>query len=253
MLLSSSPLTAQELPDKDLLNTLRERLLKPSEAFPNAAEIPTLRATIRDGKLLLEGQIHAAAECAVPLPGQFPAWSPLSVRLGDSAGIVSRRDDGYLWLWVPQGVHAFKVEGLLPDAAEWVWSFQLPPRQLELDAADWNVTGLRADGRPENQLFFSRKERATAGDSSYDQRNFRAIVQVDRMIEIGLVSPQHGSPTLRPRPSRHGPSPTASWRASPLRQRHTQRWPRRSQPQQRCLRVFLGERTPSDPRNSVNG
>lgn len=193
MLLSSSPLTAQELPDKDLLNTLRERLLKPSEAFPNAAEIPTLRATIRDGKLLLEGQIHAAAECAVPLPGQFPAWSPLSVRLGDSAGIVSRRDDGYLWLWVPQGVHAFKVEGLLPDAAEWVWSFQLPPRQLELDAADWNVTGLRADGRPENQLFFSRKERATEGDSSYDQRNFRAIVQVDRMLEIGLVWKVHNT------------------------------------------------------------
>lgn len=193
MLLNSAPLAAQELPDKDLLNTLRERLLKPSEAFPNAAEIPTLRATIREGKLLLEGQIHAAAECAVPLPGQFPAWSPLSVRLGDSAGIVSRRDDGYLWLWVPQGVHAFKVEGLLPDAAEWVWSFQLPPRQLELDAADWNVTGLRADGRPENQLFFSRKERATEGDSSYDQRNFRAIVQVDRMLEIGLVWKVHNT------------------------------------------------------------
>ncbi|MFM7115522.1 MAG: hypothetical protein ACKO0N_02720, partial [Planctomycetota bacterium] len=60
VLLSSSPLAAQELPDKDLLNTLRERLLKPSEAFPNAAEIPTLRATVRDGKMLLEGQIHAA-------------------------------------------------------------------------------------------------------------------------------------------------------------------------------------------------
>ena len=191
--LSTAPVAAQQLPDRELLNSLRERLLKPSDAFPQAAEISTLRASIREGKLLLEGQIHAAAECAIPLPGQFPAWSPLSVRLGDSAGVVSRRDDGYLWLWVPQGVHAFKVEGLLPDAAEWVWSFQLPPRQLELDAADWNVTGLRADGRPENQLFFSRKERAAEGDSSYDQRNFRAIVQVDRMLEIGLVWKVHNT------------------------------------------------------------
>lgn len=187
MLLGSAPVSAQELPDRELLEMLRERLLKPSDAFPHAAEIPTLRATIREGKLLLEGQIHAAAECAVPLPGQFPAWSPLSVRLGDSAGVVCRRDDGYLWLYVPQGVHPFKVEGLLPDTAEWVWAFQLPPRLLELDAPDWNVTGLRPDGRPEDQLFFSRKERAAEGDSSYDQRNFRAIVQVDRMLEIGLV------------------------------------------------------------------
>ncbi|MFN9365802.1 MAG: hypothetical protein ACK6CE_13525 [Planctomycetota bacterium] len=193
LLIGAAPVAAQDLPDRDLLNSLCERLLKPSDAFPQAAEIPMLRATIRDGKLLLEGQIHAAAECAVPLPGQFPSWSPLSVRLGDSAGIVCRRDDGYLWLWVPEGVHPFRVEGLLPDAAEWVWSFQLTPRQLELDASDWNVTGLRPDGRPENQLFFSRKERAAEGDSRYDQRNFRAIVQVDRMLEIGLVWKVHNT------------------------------------------------------------
>jgi hypothetical protein len=182
---ATQPVSAQVIPREDILNQLRDRLLRPSEAFPHAANFPNLNLTIREGQLSIKGQVHAAADCAVPVPGIFPSWSPLAVRVGDSNGIICRRNDGYLWVFVPKGIHDLQVDGLVGESSEWVWSFALPPRKLEIDAADWNVAGLRKDGSPENQLFFTRKVRA--GDAaSYDQKNFRAVVQVDRAIELGL-------------------------------------------------------------------
>lgn len=181
----TGPVSAQVIPDQDILKTLRDRLLQPSEAFPHAADIPYLNLTIREGQLTLRGQVHAAADCAVPVPGNFPSWSPVSVRVGDANGVLCRRSDGYLWVFVPKGIHELQVDGLVGETSEWAWSFALPPRKLEIDAAEWNYTGLRKDGSPENQLLFTRKVRA--GDAaSYDQKNFWAVVQVDRAIELGL-------------------------------------------------------------------
>lgn len=176
-----------QYPDPEILKQLRERLMRPAEAFPRAADIPELKLTIRDGELEVNGQVHAAADSAVPVPGKMPTWVPIQLQLDGKDAIVCRRDDGYVWIWVPKGVHSLKIRGLLGESTEWVWAFALPPRHLELDAPDWNVTGLGEDGKPENQMFFVRKEQKEEGEASYDQKNFRSVVQVDRAFEIGLV------------------------------------------------------------------
>ena len=174
-------------PDPEILAQLRERLLRPAEAFPMAAEIPELKLTIRESEMEVDGEVHAAADSAVPVPGKMPTWVPIQVQLDGKDATVCRRDDGYLWIWVPKGVHALKIRGLLGESTEWVWAFELPPRNLEVDAPDWNVTGLGEEGKPESQMFFVRKEQKDEGEASYDQKNFRSVVQVDRAFEIGLV------------------------------------------------------------------
>ncbi len=176
-----------QLPDQEMLNTLRDRLLEPSDAYPHAAEIPSVDLKVTDGRISMNAEIHAAIRVAVPLPGKLPSWSPLSVQLDDGSESPLRRDDGYLWVVVPAGVHRVTVEGLVPATTEWQWTFLLKPRQVTITAPGWTFTGVRPNGVPENQIFFARQRRTTEGEAEYDRKDFNAVVAVNRHLEIGLI------------------------------------------------------------------
>ncbi len=194
--LGGSRASAQEIPDKETLETLKLRLLKPSDSYPHGAEIPSVNLQIREDRISFEAQIDAAIQVVVPLPGKLPAWSPVRVQLDGKPNAAVRREDGYLWVVVPEGVHHVKVEGMLPGTSEWEWSFLLKPRTVRLDAPGWNVTGLKPDGTPESQIFFARKQ--TGGekrDATYDRREFHTLAVVDRVLEIGLTWQIHNTVT----------------------------------------------------------
>lgn len=123
-----------QLPDQEMLDTLRQRLLETSDAFPHAAEIPSVDLKLTDGAISTSAVVHTAVKVAVPMPGKLPSWSPVSVTIDDSPASVVRRDDGYLWVVVPEGVHRVTVEGLLPATTEWAWTFLLKPRRVSIDA-----------------------------------------------------------------------------------------------------------------------
>jgi len=178
---------AQEIPDKETLDTLRERLLEPSDAYPTAASIPSVALSIKDRKLSMDAEIHTAIRVAVPLPGRLPAWSPVSVTVDGKPEPALRRDDGCIWVVLPEGVHRVQVEGLLSDATEWEWTFQLKPLRVTIDAPGWNVSGVRPDGVPEQQVFFAQQQKAAAGQASYDRQDYQSLVVVQRHIELGLV------------------------------------------------------------------
>lgn len=184
------------IPDQEMLNTLRARLLETSDAYPHAAEIAASQVQLRDGRITVESEVHAALEVAVPLPGRLPTWSPLSVTIdGNPQDVAVCRRDGYLWAIVPQGVHKVVVEGMLTDASEWEWTFLLKPRRVVVDAPDWNVTGIGPNGIPEQQVFFALKQRGAEGQAAYDRKDFQAVVAVQRQIEAGLVWKVHNSVT----------------------------------------------------------
>lgn len=185
--LGLSSAQAQEFPNKETLETLRSRLLEPSDAYPNAANISSVALSIRNGKMSMDVEIHTALRVAVPLPGQLPAWSPLSVLVDGKPEPALRRDDGYLWVVLPEGVHRVQVEGLLSDATEWEWTFLLKPRRVTIDAPGWNVSGVRPDGVPDQQVFFAQQQKATAGQASYDRQDYQSLVVVERHIELGLI------------------------------------------------------------------
>jgi len=185
---------AGPIPDQVMLDTLRARLLEPSDAYPHAAEIAATRLQVRGGRISVESEIHAALDVAVPLPGRLPTWSPVSVTLDDKqAEVAVCRREGYLWVNVPQGVHKVAFEGLLADAGEWEWTFLLKPRRVEIDAPDWNVTGVRPTGVPEEQVFFTRKQKAAESEATYDRKDFNPIVAVERQVEVGLVWKVHNT------------------------------------------------------------
>jgi hypothetical protein len=175
------------MPDQSTLDKLRERLLEPSDAYPNAAEIPTVALTLNERKITIDAEIHTAIRTAVPLPGRLPAWSPLAVFVDDKPDVAMRRDDGYLWIILEAGVHRVRFEGSLANVTEWEWTFLLKPRQVKIDAPDWTFSGVRSDGVPEAQVFFALKQKAAAGAASYDRQELQTIAVIDRSLELGLV------------------------------------------------------------------
>ena len=176
-----------QFPEQSMLDTLRARLLEPSDAYPNAADIPSVSLTLNERRITIDAEVHTAVRTAVPLPGRLPAWSPVSVLVDGKPEPVLRRDDGYLWVVLPEGVHRVRVEGLLADVTEWEWTFQLKPRQVKIEAPGWTFTGVRPDGVPEQQIFFALKQKTAAGAASYDRTDLQSMVAVDRQLELGLI------------------------------------------------------------------
>lgn len=176
----------QSIPDAVTLETLRQRLLEKSDAFPNAASIPQVTLKLEGQRLRMEAEVHCAAQTAVPLPGRLPAFTPASVIVDGRWNAALRRDDGYLWVVLPPGVHAVRMEALLTGTGDWEWSYLLKPRQVRIDAPDWTVVGVRPDGVPEQQVFFSPKQKVAAATASYERQELQAIVAVERRLELGL-------------------------------------------------------------------
>jgi len=181
------PAANAQMPDENLLNTLRARLTEKSDAYPNAAAIPQATLRLTGNRLEMDVEINAAIAVAVPLPGRLPAWSPVSVSLDGKPASALRREDGYLWIPVPQGVHQVKVTGLLPDVSDWEWTFLLKPRSVAIEAPEWTVNGVSAGGVPDQQVFFSKILKSAPGEAAYDRQEFTALASVERRIELGLI------------------------------------------------------------------
>jgi hypothetical protein len=186
LLLGGAAPAAAQIPDQQTLQTLRERLVKAPDAYPRAADIPSVALTLNDRRLTLEAEVHTAVPTAVPIPGRLPAWSPISVQVNGKPEPSLRRQDGYLWVSLPAGVHRVLVEGSLAELTEWEWSFLLKPRRVAITAPGWNVSGVRPDGTPEQQVFFARQQPAATGESSYDRQDLQTLALVDRRLELGL-------------------------------------------------------------------
>ena len=178
--------TASDLPSQHLLDGLQQRLLEVSSVYPHGAAIPEVQLDVEKDKILMRAEIHCAVEAAVPIPGKLPSWSPISVHVDGNDATLLRRRDGFLWVVLPAGVHNLTVQGLLPAADEWAWTFRLTPKRVSVNAPGWQVTGIRPNGVPENQVFFSRQQKDTEREAAYDRKNFNPVLVLDRQFEVGL-------------------------------------------------------------------
>ncbi len=187
-LLFSSGTCHAQFPDNDMLQALRAELLSVPDAFPGAATIASATMQIDGENLTVTCDIHAAAKCAVPLPGQLPTWSPLTVAINDESNVTFARRDGYLWVVVDEGVHQVNITGLVPDQSDWEWTYLLAPKRVAITAPGWKINGIRPDGTPEGQILLSREQAATSDAAAYDRTQFQPIVMVQRNLEIGILS-----------------------------------------------------------------
>jgi len=203
-----------ELPSKELLDTLHDRLLQKPSCHPQCASSSRLQLEIKRNFLRMRLEVSAAADTAVPLPGSADQWLPEQVILdGKPATSLARMDGGHLWLAIEEGSHQVILEGRLPSRDTVQIALPLKSSRVEAKAEDWRLDGLHEDGIADDNLQLSRSgpgkpkpkpaageegdeedSEETAGDGEESTSDSGALqsgalppfVRVEREVSIGL-------------------------------------------------------------------
>ena len=188
LLLPAQP-QASGYPPPEIMDELKARLLEPADCLPYCAQYPRMRLTANPEEIRITLEIHAAADTAVPLPGQADSWLPRQVYFDgqDAAGLL-RDVNGVLWLLCPTGIHTVTLLGPPPGGNSFQIPFTLRPIQVEVDSDGWGIDGLRRDGRVESslQLTWLKKE-ATEKEEPTGPTALPPFLHVERVISLGLT------------------------------------------------------------------
>lgn len=192
LLIPRLSLAQTSFPSPELLNELRERLLRKDapECLPNCATSPRLRLEVVGDTLRVRQEIHTAARVAVPLPGLARHWLPRTVLLdGQPTSGLRRTEEGQLWIELPVGQHQITLEGPLPrrDAVE--LALPLKPYSVQVQADGWEVEGVHEDGVADEQIQLRRIRRDTeqAEAATLEPGTLPPFVRVERTVHLGLT------------------------------------------------------------------
>lgn len=173
-----------DIPDQQLLEQLKSRLLQSPNCLPNCAQLSNMGITAAPESLKLELELHAQQAVYLPLPAQLKQWYPNQVTVdGHPALGLIREDDDSLWLMLPSGVHMVLLQG--PYAGHQTFTLSLPmnPQFTRVKAEGWQVDGIYENGKTDGQLEFSRIDVKT---ETLAQPSFPAFVQVERTLQLEL-------------------------------------------------------------------
>lgn len=188
-LVASGEPARADIPDPQLLEELKTRLLAPPECLPECAQIPRMAFNITPESLFIRLEIHAYETVAVPLPAQAQGWLPRLVNVdGAPAGGLARGPDGELWLQLPAGLHQVILAGPVPEALAITLPLPLKPHRVEYQAEGWRVEGVHENGLVDPQLRFTRLDQETASETLPTLRpaDLPPFVRIERTLRLGL-------------------------------------------------------------------
>jgi hypothetical protein len=172
-----------------LKNKLTEAQQQPVDCLPECASLSRSVIQVSGNQLILQLEIHARENVAVPLPGSIANWRPQSVVIGEQdAPTLSVGGDGYLMVNLKTGVHRVRMIGSLPASRDSIGiTFPLTSRYSQVIADGWSVTGVRENGITENsiQLIRTAKAEATEQEKTLDKTVIPPFYQVNRTLTLG--------------------------------------------------------------------
>jgi hypothetical protein len=198
---------ATEFPSPELLEQLRERLLKPADCAPDCAALAGAELQIDGDRLRLALDLRAEAAIAAPLPEIARGAALRALRL-DSVGVPLLRRHDRQWLALPRGVHRVELDWQLGPADSIELRFPLPPVRLSAQASGWELAGLQ-DGRLlGDTLQLLRRARSASGEiDDAAVQEFPPFVRISRTLlfdldwsvhtEVQRIAPQQAGFSLR--------------------------------------------------------
>jgi len=186
-LLAPSPVLA-ELPDRALLDELRQRLTEPLACEPRCAEIVAARVSVEPDTLVIDLDVHASADVGIPVPGQGKGWMPALIGLNGERLDAAVRDDGLLRVAVPSGQHRLRLAGPLPARASVEIPFPLVPRAVEVAASGWTYTGVSDRRLVSGSLTLERVREASerAEETVWESSQFPPFVRITRRLDFAV-------------------------------------------------------------------
>ncbi|MDO9425187.1 MAG: hypothetical protein Q7T40_13495 [Methylobacter sp.] len=207
MLSLPSANTYAELPDKALLDELRNRLLeKPlspdclpttagmqeveqrREQLPSCAQIPQMKIAITDKELTIALQIHAQQAVAIPLPVEYEQWFPNQIRVDGKTAPGLYRDNKGLWINLGEGEHQVVLSGAVPLLSKFTLPLPLKPNWVSIQSTGWRAVGLQENSQVDDQLQFSRinQTEQQQKESVLEPGALPPFVRIERTLQLGL-------------------------------------------------------------------
>jgi hypothetical protein len=208
LLSAASSAVASDLPDAELLDSLKERLTEAPVCAPRCAQLAAAELRIDGDRLLLTVEVHAAERVLVPLPLDDNALDEAAVSVdGSLAPVLGAGGGAALWIAVERGVHRLSLAARV-RADRVALDFSMTPARVDTDIPGWTASGLR-DGRLlAERLELVREVAASSADASAPTRvPIKAFVRVIREIHLDLdwtvstrverIAPQRGGYSVR--------------------------------------------------------
>ncbi len=187
-------------PSPELLEKLQERLTH-QDPKGLGADLVQAKIELRQRRLILEAEIHAARRAAFPLPLKVDRWSPLSVTLNGRSEVALQRagctrgTDRELWIVIPsEGVHQIRLEGIVPENNTWPCRFVMAPKIIQVRAEGWQIAGINEEGRLiDKEITFTRdvqetsQPRSSQQSEDYTHRDYAPALLIERHLDIGLT------------------------------------------------------------------
>lgn len=204
MIVFCSPQNAKaEFPPENLLNELREQLLKKPACDPDCAVISRMHLDLQGNILSVRMEVNALAESSISIPGSRKDWMPSDITVnGQNFAGVRGTESGALLLQLPAGVHQVVLRGTLPDQESVSLALSQKPYFVSAQLQGWSVEGLHENGQAEDTLRLIRVQRAdtqSAGKSAIggngNSNVFPAFAKLERNLELGLTWEVHNRVT----------------------------------------------------------
>lgn len=191
MLALPSPEAYAEIPDKAVLDELRNKLLEkpvPPDCLPSCAQIPRMNITITDKELKIALQIHAQQSVAIPLPAEYEQWFPNQILVDGKAASGLYRDDNSLWINLNEGEHLVVLSGVTPLLSKFTLPLPLKPNWVGIQNTGWQVIGIQDNNQVDDQLQFSRINRTAQqqNESTLEPSALPPFVRIERTLQLGL-------------------------------------------------------------------
>ena len=175
-------------PPQELLQQLKQRLLKPAECLPQCAEIESLSIQLDPDKADFALKAHAAENLALPLPVPLNEWTPDAVSIdGKPAPALFRDRSETLWLYLEKGVHDVTVRGRISHLRSLRLDFPLQPRTIDTSLQGWSIEGADSLSQSQRSMTFTREQAEGAQQDKFDTRSdIPVFARVTRHIRLGL-------------------------------------------------------------------
>ncbi len=175
-------------PPQELLQQLKQRLLKPAECLPQCAEIESLAISLDHDTADFALKVHAAENLALPLPVPLNDWTPDTVRIdGKVAPALFRDRSEILWLYLDKGVHEVAVQGRISHLRALRLDFPLQPRRIGTTLRGWIAEGADRLSQSHHSMTFTREQVDGAQQGEFETRSdIPVFARVTRHIRLGL-------------------------------------------------------------------
>jgi hypothetical protein len=174
-------------PPAEILQQLQDRLLEKADCYPQCADVVRMELTATSDRLQFLLEIHAAAQSAVPLPGNLESWLPDAVLL-DRQPLKGLLKDtrGGLWALIPRGIHRLTLLGKTGARNAIQIPIPLKPHRVTGQSEEWEIQGVHSDGTVDASIQLIRRQKERSENLSLADVTLPPFVSVERVLHLGL-------------------------------------------------------------------